>query len=162
MTRAVMLESSVPVYLWPEAIARAAYFTNRLPTKTLLYQTPLDSLEAHTPVPSLHFLPPRVFGCTIYVHLPKHSRHKLAPRVLKCLFVGYGVHQKGYRCFDPVQKRVYTTMDCEFVETEYFYNHLRCQGESPVDNLSWLTSPLMTNSDDPPEQVGTTNECPIV
>ena len=53
-------------------------------------------------------------------------------------------------------------MDCEFVETEYFYNHLQCQGESPIDDLSWLTSTLMTNSDDPPEQVGTPTECPIV
>ena len=33
---------------------------------------------------------------------------------------------------------------------------------SPIDDLSRLTSLLITNSDDPPEQVGTTIECPIV
>ena len=80
-----MLESSVPVHLWSEEIAMATYLTNRSPTKKLQYQTPLDSLGTHTPVPSLHSLPSCVFGCIVYVHLPKHSRHKLAPRALKCL-----------------------------------------------------------------------------
>ena len=117
------------------------YLTNRLPTKKLEYQTPLDSLGTHKPIPSSHSLPPRIFGCTVYIHLPKQSQHKLAPPELKCAFVGYGVHPKGYSCFNLVQKRVYATMDCEFVETEYFYNHLRCQWERPIDDLSWLTSP---------------------
>ena len=47
-------------------------------------------------------LPPRVFGCVVYVHLKKGDRNKLQPRAVKCVFVGYGVHQKDYRCFDPV------------------------------------------------------------
>uniref|UniRef100_A0A803MV56 Copia protein n=1 Tax=Chenopodium quinoa TaxID=63459 RepID=A0A803MV56_CHEQI len=34
---------------------------------------------------------------------------------------------------------MYTTMDCDFVEHEYFYHHLRSQGESVDDDLSWLT-----------------------
>ena len=162
MTRAMILESSVPDYLWPKAIATATYLTNRLPTKKLEYQTPLDSLGAHKLILSSHYLPTRIFGCTVYIHLPKQSRDKLAPRALKCVFVGHGVHQKGYRCYDPIHKRVYTTMDCEFVETEYFYNHLRYQGARPIDDLSWLTSPFLTNSEDPPEQVGNTTEGPIV
>ena len=44
MTSAMMLESSVLVHLWPEAIDTTIYLTNRFPTKKLLYQTPLYSL----------------------------------------------------------------------------------------------------------------------
>uniref|UniRef100_A0A803NBZ0 Uncharacterized protein n=1 Tax=Chenopodium quinoa TaxID=63459 RepID=A0A803NBZ0_CHEQI len=51
---------------------------------------------------------------------------------------------------------MYTTMDCDFVETEYFYHHLRSQGESSGDDLSWLTYPEI--GIDPKEQVDTTAE----
>src|ERR1041384_3664944 len=42
MTRAMILESKTPVFLWPEAIATSVYLINRLPTKILSIQTPLD------------------------------------------------------------------------------------------------------------------------
>ncbi|KAH6773406.1 hypothetical protein C2S51_011810 [Perilla frutescens var. frutescens] len=40
-------------------------------------------------------------------------------------------------------RRMFITMNCDFLETEFFYHHhLRCQGESPkLDPLSWLLSP---------------------
>ena len=66
-----MLESGVSSHYWPEALASANYLTNRLPTRALTYKTPLDTLQIHTNVPSFHSLPPRVFGCTVYVHLPQ-------------------------------------------------------------------------------------------
>uniref|UniRef100_A0A803ND66 Reverse transcriptase Ty1/copia-type domain-containing protein n=1 Tax=Chenopodium quinoa TaxID=63459 RepID=A0A803ND66_CHEQI len=51
---------------------------------------------------------------------------------------------------------MYTTMDCDLVETKYFYHHLRSQGESSGDDLSWLTYPEIGT--DPKEQVDTTAE----
>uniref|UniRef100_A0A803LY61 Retroviral polymerase SH3-like domain-containing protein n=1 Tax=Chenopodium quinoa TaxID=63459 RepID=A0A803LY61_CHEQI len=83
--------------------------------------------------------------------------NKLAPRAVRCVFVGYGINQKGYRCFDPVTNRLYTTMDCDFVETEYYYHHLRSQGEGLVEDLSWLTYPELVDPD-PKEQVGKATE----
>jgi transposase InsO family protein len=71
ITRALMIESHVPVHFWPEAIATATYLTNRLPTKALDFQTPRDTLSYHAPSFSSHSLPPRVFGCVVYVHLSK-------------------------------------------------------------------------------------------
>ena len=87
ITRAIMLESYVPVHFWPVAIATATYLTNRLPTKPLAYQTPLDTLSSHVSIPSYHSLPPWVFGCVVYVHLPKRIRNKLEPRAIKCVFI---------------------------------------------------------------------------
>ena len=148
-----MFEAHVLSYFWPEAISSTTYLTNRLPTKTLKFKTPLEALRAHTTVPSFHSLPPRIFGCVVYVHLPKTARNKLEPRAIKCIFVVYCVNQKGYRCFDPTQNKLYTTMNCEFFEHSYFYSQLRPQGETTCDELSWLTHSV-TNDLNPKEQVG--------
>ena len=137
-----MFESSVPTYYWPEAIATATYLTNRLPTKVLNLQTPLQTLQQYTKVPPPLTILPRVFGCTVYVHIPKTNRTKFDPCAIKCVFVGYGINQKGYRCFDPVSNHMYTTMDCDFLETELYYQtQLSRQEESTGgDPLSWLIS----------------------
>ena len=50
------------------------------------------------------------------------------------------VDEKGYRCYDLKTNRVITTMNCDFLESEYFFNHLSSQGESEsdtIDSLSW-------------------------
>ena len=87
-----MMESYVPKKHWPNAIATANYVTNRLPTSSHEHKTPLDTLSTHTFVPPTHSLPPRIFGCTVYVHLPKRNRNKLKPRAFKCVFVGYKIN----------------------------------------------------------------------
>lgn len=51
ITRAIMIESKVPKYFWPEAVATASYLINRLPTKILNLQTHIDTLSKHTSVP---------------------------------------------------------------------------------------------------------------
>ena len=91
-----MFEAYVPTQFWPEAIVTATYLTNRLPTKSLHFKTPLETLQTHTTIPSSHSLPPRVFVSIVYVHLPKQARNKIEPRLVKCVFIGYGVNQKGY------------------------------------------------------------------
>lgn len=155
-TRTMMIESRVPSHYWPEAIATANYLSNHLPTKSLNYATPFDTLQTHTHVPLTHSLPPCVFGCVVYVHLSKRSRHKLEPRAIKCVFVGYGVHQKGYLCLDPVTNHLYTTIDYDFVEIKIFFHHLRSQGENKLHDLSCLTYLVLET--DQNEQVGKATE----
>ena len=137
--RALMFEAHIPPYFSPEVIASATYLTNRLPSKTMKFKTLLETLHDHTTIPSFH-------------SLPKLARNKLEPRAVKCIFVGYGVNQKGYRCFDSTRNKLYTTMDCDFFESSYFYPQLRPQGEITCDDLSWLTHSL-TNDLNPKEQV---------
>ena len=43
ITHAIMLESHVPTYLWPEAVATTNYLTNRLPTQNLNHKTLLET-----------------------------------------------------------------------------------------------------------------------
>lgn len=140
-----MLESKVSVQYWPEAVATTNYLLNRLPTKILKYQTHLDLLAQFHPIPTYLTLSPCIFGCTVYVHIPRAHRSKLDPCATKCVFVGNGVNQKGYRCFDPQTHRVYTTMECNFLETKYFFhNHPRSQGKhTQIDSLGWLHTPIL-------------------
>nr|GMD92080.1 putative ribonuclease H-like domain-containing protein [Ipomoea batatas] len=68
------------------------------------------------------------------------NRTKLDPCAEKCVFVGYGVNQKGYRCYNPKIRHMFTTMNCDFLETEYYYNSQHSgQGENEcLDTLCWL------------------------
>ncbi|KAJ0589411.1 putative RNA-directed DNA polymerase [Helianthus annuus] len=140
ITRALLIESQAPKSFWPEALATANYLISRLPTKALNLKTPLQALSEFTKLPPALTLPPRVFGCTVFVHVPKMDRGKLGPCAEKCVFVGYGVNQKGYRCYNPKRRHMYTTMNCDFLETEFFYtSQLSDQGEKEHnDTLSWL------------------------
>ena len=116
-----MFEAHVPNSFLARSVATATYLANRLPTKSLQFKTPLETIQTHTTISSSHSLPPRVFGCVVYIHLPKQARNKLKPRVVKCDFIGYEVHQKGYRCFDPIHNKLYTTMDYDFFKSSYYY-----------------------------------------
>ena len=77
-------------------------------------------------IPSALNLAPKVFGCVAYVHVPREKRTKLEPCAIRCMFVGYGNHQKGYKCFDLETGKTYVTMDVTFLESEsYFRNQQR-------------------------------------
>ncbi|KAL9995478.1 putative RNA-directed DNA polymerase [Helianthus debilis subsp. tardiflorus] len=140
ITRALLIESQVPKSFWPEAVATATYLINHLPTKILKLKTPLETLSKLTKVPPALTLPPRVFCCSAFVHIPKTDRTKIDPCAEKCVFVGYGINKKGYRCYNPKTKHMHTTMDCDFLETQYYYSPQHSgQGEKAYsDTLSWL------------------------
>ena len=69
ISRALMFEARMPVRFQPLAIATATYLTNRLPTKSLHFQTPRATVNTFTTISSSHSLSPRIFGCVVYVHL---------------------------------------------------------------------------------------------
>ena len=53
-----------------------------------------------------------------------HQRSKLDSRALKCVFFGYGMNQKGYRCYHPSSRKFYVSADVDFHEKELFYTPL--------------------------------------
>ena len=154
MTRALLLDSKVPKYFWLEAVATSIYLLNRLPTRTLSMKSPLQALSSLATVPSTLSLKPRVFGCSVFVHIPKNDRTKLSPCALKCVFVGYGINQKGYRCYDPNSRQIITTMNCQFLESEFFYgSQLTSQGEeNMIDFLSWSPMPYTADPTENPTE----------
>ena len=75
------------------------------------------------------------FGCTAFVHVHSHDRGELDPRAIKCLFLGYAATKKGYRCFDPVNRKLYISKDVTFFEQQPYYTSL--QGENSSEASSW-------------------------
>ena len=93
-----MAEKNMPHHFWAEAVNTALYIMNRTPTTVVHDVTPK---EKHTNTkPNFSHL--KVFGCIAYVHVPDEFRRKLEPKAEKCIFVGYSLQQKGYRCYNPV------------------------------------------------------------
>nr|KYP39292.1 Retrovirus-related Pol polyprotein from transposon TNT 1-94 [Cajanus cajan] len=142
-TRALLLGAHVPSHYWVDAVTTAVYLINRMPSKVLDFKTPLQTLSTFVPLPTIQMLPPRVFGCVVFVHLHKNQRTKLDPCAVRCLFLGYGVHQKGYRCYDPTTRHMYVTMDVTFLELDTFYfpmpSNSTLPGEMQEEELKWLT-----------------------
>ena len=100
-SRALLLGAMVLSCHWGDTMATAVYLINRLPYKILHFKTPLQILSTHISLPSILMLPLRIFWCVAFVHLHKNQRTKLDPCVVRCLFLGYGLHKKGFRCYDP-------------------------------------------------------------
>ena len=133
----------MPHHHWTDVVTTTVYLINRMPSKVLEFKTPLQTFSTFVPLPTIQMLPPRVFGCVAFVHLHKNQRTKLDPCVVRCLFLGYGAHQKGYRCYDPTTRRMYVTMDVTFLEFDHFYSsaspNSSLQGETPEEESNWST-----------------------
>ncbi|RVW49190.1 Retrovirus-related Pol polyprotein from transposon TNT 1-94 [Vitis vinifera] len=130
VVRASLIAAKMPISYWGEAITSAAYLINRVPSSSINFQTPLQALTNVVVAPTIPNLPPRVFGCVAFVHLHKHQRTKLTSHALQCVFVGYALHKKGYRCYHPPTRQMYITMDVVFHEDSmYFSSESELQGE---------------------------------
>uniref|UniRef100_A0A2N9HC31 Integrase catalytic domain-containing protein n=1 Tax=Fagus sylvatica TaxID=28930 RepID=A0A2N9HC31_FAGSY len=151
--RALLIGAHVPSRYWDDAVATAVHLLNRMPTKVLTFQTPLKVLSNHVPLPTVLMIPPRIFGCVAFVHLHKNQRTKLDPCAVRCLFLGYGLHKKGYRCFDPTTKRTYITMDVTFLESDTFFpspaSNSTLQGELRDEEQNWWGSEELHVEDNP-------------
>ena len=66
----------------------------------------------------------RVFGCVCFVLLHDHERNKLQSRSRLCCFLGYGIGPKGYRCYDPISRRLRVSRHVVFWEHKMFYQLL--------------------------------------
>ena len=62
-----------------------------------------------------------VFGCVCFVFLHDHERNKLQSCSCLCFFLGYGIGKKGYRCYDPISKRLRVSRHVVFWEHKMFY-----------------------------------------
>jgi hypothetical protein len=112
ITRAMLNEKNLPNYFWVEAVAIAIYIMNQTPTTTIHGMTPEEKFTCNKPNVS-HL---RMFGCIAYVHVHDEKRSKLDPKAKKCIFIGYSLEQKGYKCFNPSTRKLQVSRDVMFDE----------------------------------------------
>jgi Integrase core domain len=154
ITRALLIESSVPNRFWENAMSFAIYLMNRSPTRVNNFKTPLQILSEQITLPSVLNLTPKVFGCTVYVHLQNEYRSKLESRAEKCVFLGFEQNKKGYKCYNPTTQKFYISMDVIFLKNEFFYQtpKIPIQGENIMQqelDFSFLDIPLYTYAQNP-------------
>jgi hypothetical protein len=107
-----MVDKSMPHHYWAEAVAIAVYIMNRTPTAGVHGMTPEEKYSGGKP--DLSHL--KVFGCIAYVHVLDELQTKLDSKAEKCVFIGYSLEQKGYRCYNPVTHKMRVSRDVVFDE----------------------------------------------
>ena len=117
VAKAIMFTSRVPKIFWGEVVLMASYLIHRMLTKILGFESLLNHFSKVYPhIKIFSSIPLKKFGCMTFVHIHKQHRTKLDPRTLKCAFVGYSPTQKGYKCYDPISRKIFVSMDVTFFE----------------------------------------------
>jgi hypothetical protein len=98
-----------------ERLHTATYLLNRLPTTAI--QTACPHLDLFGSAPSYEHL--HVFGCMCYPNTTATAPHKLSPRSIRCVFLGYSVDHKGYRCLDLLTNRLIVSQHVLFDEDSF-------------------------------------------
>ncbi|PKU79801.1 Retrovirus-related Pol polyprotein from transposon TNT 1-94 [Dendrobium catenatum] len=80
----------------------------------------------------------RTFGCACFPCLPPHTSTKLQPNSVLCVFMGYSVTQKGYKCLNFATNNISVSRHVKFIENMF-----------PFHNKPTLSTPL--TQDLPPQ-----------
>ena len=70
-----------------------------------------------------HFIP-KIFGCVSFVDVHSPNKGKLDSRTVKCIFVGYSLTQKGYKCYHPLSNFlffIFVLADVAFNKSEFYF-----------------------------------------
>ncbi|KAG6392995.1 hypothetical protein SASPL_147225 [Salvia splendens] len=90
-----------------KAVRCVVYVQNRCPHAKLIDQTPQEAWSGIKPTMS-HL---KIFGSVAYVHVPNQRRTKLDDKSRSYVFIGYDEKTKGFRLFDPIEKKVIISRD---------------------------------------------------
>ena len=107
----------------------------------------------------------RYIGCTTYVHNFGPNQTKFTPRAQACVFVGYPIHQSGYKCFHPPFRKYFVTMDVTFCENRPYFPVSHLQGESVSEESNSTfefiePTPITVSDIDPHPIILPTNQVP--
>jgi hypothetical protein len=144
VTMCLLFAMNVLKYLWGEAALTATYLINKMPLRTVDFSTQIEMLTGTTSFKvSL-----KKFGCVCFVHNISPGTSKLDAKSHKCVFVGYSSGKKGYKCYDPVKKRILESLDVTFREMEPYFELLNAQSNaSPVTFQDTLEAVVTLPSD---------------
>lgn len=112
MVRSMICNSSLPEYLWTEALKTATHILNRVPSKSVP-KTPFELWTGR--IPNLNYF--KIWGCPAEAKIFNPQIKKLDSRTISCFFIGYPERSKGYRFYCPNHTtRIVETRNAEFIE----------------------------------------------
>lgn len=95
------------------------YLISRTPTKILDYKSPFEVLFGLAP--DYSFL--KTFGVVCYPCLSHSRADKLSPKSVRCIFIGYSILHKGYKCYNPTTKKLHISRNIMFDESQFYFTH---------------------------------------
>ena len=122
IARSLLFASNVPKRFWEDVLLTTCFLINRMSSKVLQFQTPLQTLQKYFPENRIFSeLDLSIFGCTAFVHLHNPSLSKLDVRSCKCIFLRYASVQKGYRLYSFEKKKYFVSKVVTFIENTFFF-----------------------------------------
>ncbi|KAF7826706.1 Retrovirus-related Pol polyprotein from transposon TNT 1-94 [Senna tora] len=122
MVRSMISHSSLPEFLWGDALRTAAYILNQVPSKSV-ENTPYELFTVKKP--TMKHL--RVWGCKAEVRPYNPQLMKLDPKTISRYFIGYCLGSRGNRFYCPS----HSTRVIESDRAYYFENDSDSWSEAP-------------------------------
>jgi hypothetical protein len=122
----LLSHASAPLKFWEDAFVTACYLINHMPTTTLRKKSHFEVLFK-TP-PDYKFF--KVFDSACWPNLRPYNANKLQPRSAQCVFLGYSLLHKGYKCLHLPMGRVYFSSDIIFQEEVFPFTQAAVQSSS--------------------------------
>ena len=127
MVRSMRSNSSLPHFLWIEALKTEVYILNCVLTK-VVQKTPFELFEGW----KLGLRHIRIWGCSSEVRVYNPQENKLDPRTICGYFIGYSEKSKGYRLYCPS----HTTRIVESRKAKFLKNDLVSEDPGPSHRLT--------------------------
>ena len=128
----MLFHSCAPLFIWVEAFTTAVYLINRLPSSSINFETPYFKLHhTHPDYSSLRIFGSKCFPCTWDTRV-----NKFDPKTVPCIFVGYSITHKGYKCFHPKSKRFFISRHVVFDELFFPYKPVSNYASTPPSQLA--------------------------
>lgn len=109
------------------AFETAVFLINCLPTPTLSNDSPFHKLFDKQP----DFDSFKVFGCACYP--------------TQCIFIGYSSRHKGYKCYNPISKKINVSRHVVFDESIFPYLLTSLGSSNSSNNLSSSSGPQFSS-----------------
>ena len=94
MVQCMLVNSSLPEFLWGEVLKTTAYILNKVPSK-FVHKT-LNELWSQKK-PSVHYF--YVWGCKVEVRPYNPQFNKFDPKIISGYFIGYCILLRGSRFY---------------------------------------------------------------
>ncbi|KAI0500672.1 hypothetical protein KFK09_018888 [Dendrobium nobile] len=111
--RTLLLDAHLPSSFWYDAILTDVFLINRLSSPNTSSKSPYHLLYQNPPDYSIL----RPFGCRCFPWTKPLTPNKLAPRSVPYIFIGYTIHNKGFKCYDPATTKIIVSRHVLFDES---------------------------------------------